>query len=250
MRNGYDETSAKKIYDLIVRFANYGFNRSHAVAYSMIGYQLAYLKANYTLEFMTALLSSAIGNEDKIVQYIRETKRKGFHVLPPSLQRSGYNFQIEGNAIRYSLLSIRNIGMATVTALLEEREKKMFEDLFEFCLRMPSKFVTERNLEAFVWSGCFDDFGVSRTNLWKSIKGALEYANLARDLGDAVPKSKYVQGEELSFIEQLNKEKEVLGFYLSSYPTAQYVKLAKELEIPSLAQAMRHKKKYKELLCI
>ncbi|MGG8394921.1 DNA polymerase III subunit alpha, partial [Bacillus cereus] len=161
LRNGYDETSAEKIYDLIVRFANYGFNRSHAVAYSMIGYQLAYLKANYTLEFMTALLSSAIGNEDKIVQYIRETKRKGFHVLPPSLQRSGYNFQIEGNAIRYSLLSIRNIGMATVTALLEEREKKMFEDLFEFCLRMPSKFVTERNLEAFVWSGCFDDFGVS-----------------------------------------------------------------------------------------
>lgn len=243
LQNGYDETSAEKIYDLIVRFANYGFNRSHAVAYSMIGYQLAYLKANYTLEFMTALLSSAIGNEDKIVQYIRETKRKGFHVLPPSLQRSGYNFQIEGNAIRYSLLSIRNIGMATVTALLEEREKKMFEDLFEFCLRMPSKFVTERNLEAFVWSGCFDDFGVSRTNLWKSLKGALEYANLARDLGDAVPKSKYVQGEELSFIEQLNKEKEVLGFYLSSYPTAQYVKLAKELEIPSLAQAMRHKKK-------
>ncbi len=153
LQNGYDETSAEKIYDLIVRFANYGFNRSHAVAYSMIGYQLAYLKANYTLEFMTALLSSAIGNEDKIVQYIRETKRKGFHVLPPSLQRSGYNFQIEGNAIRYSLLSIRNIGMATVTALLEEREKKMFEDLFEFCLRMPSKFVTERNLEAFrlVW---------------------------------------------------------------------------------------------------
>ncbi|MBJ8109852.1 DNA polymerase III subunit alpha [Bacillus cereus group sp. N6] len=243
LQNGYDETSAEKIYDLIVRFANYGFNRSHAVAYSMIGYQLAYLKANYTLEFMTALLSSAIGNEDKIVQYIRETKRKGFHVLPPSLQRSGYNFQIEGNAIRYSLLSIRNIGMATVTALLEEREKKVFEDLFEFCLRMPSKFVTERNLEAFVWSGCFDDFGVSRTNLWKSLKGALEYANLARDLGDAVPKSKYVQGEELSFIEQLNKEKEALGFYLSSYPTAQYVKLAKELEIPSLAQAMRHKKK-------
>lgn len=245
LENGYDETSSEQIYDLIVRFANYGFNRSHAVAYSMIGYQLAYLKANYTLEFMTALLSSAIGNEDKIVQYVRETKRKGFHVLPPSLQRSGYNFQIEGNAIRYSLLSIRNIGMATVTALLEEREEKMFEDLFEFCLRMPSKFVTERNLEAFVWSGCFDGFGVSRTTLWRSLKGALEYANLARDfdLGDAVPKSKYVQGEELSFIEQLNKEKEALGFYLSSYPTAQYAELGKELEIPSLAQAMRHKKK-------
>ena len=78
LQNGYDETSAEKIYDLIVRFANYGFNRSHAVAYSMIGYQLAYLKANYTLEFMTALLSSAIGNEDKIVQYIRKRSEKVF----------------------------------------------------------------------------------------------------------------------------------------------------------------------------
>ncbi|SDY57847.1 DNA polymerase III subunit alpha [Bacillus sp. 166amftsu] len=244
LRNGYDKTSAEQIYDLIVRFANYGFNRSHAVAYSMIGYQLAYLKANYPLEFMTALLSSAIGNEDKIVQYIRETKRKGFRVLSPSLHRSSYNFQIEGNAIRYSLLSIRNIGMATVNAVIEERERNPFQDLFEFCLRMPAKFVTERNLEAFVWAGCFDDFQVSRTTLFNSIKGALEYASLARELGEeSVPKSVYVQGEELSFIEQLNNEKEALGFYLSSYPTAQYAKLVKELEIPSLAQAMRQKRK-------
>ncbi|EMA6342674.1 DNA polymerase III subunit alpha [Bacillus cytotoxicus] len=244
LQNGYDQTSAEQIYDLIVRFANYGFNRSHAVAYSMIGYQLAYLKANYPLQFMTALLSSAIGNEDKIMQYIRETKRKGFRVLPPSLHRSSYHFQIEGNAIRYSLLSIRNIGMATVTALIEEREKAPFQDLFDFCLRMPVKFVTERNLEAFVWSGCFDDFQVSRTTLFNSIKGALEYASLARELGEeSVPKSVYVQGKELSFIEQLNKEKETLGFYLSSYPTAQYASLVKELEIPSLAQAMRQKGK-------
>ena len=107
----------------------------------MIGYQLAYLKANYTLEFMTALLSSAIGNEDKIVQYIRETKRKGFHVLPPSLQRSGYNFQIEGNAIRYSLLSMKYWNGYSDGIIRRTREK-MFEDLFEFCLRMPSKFVT------------------------------------------------------------------------------------------------------------
>ncbi|KEK22025.1 DNA polymerase III subunit alpha [Bacillus gaemokensis] len=242
LKNGYDETSAEQIYDLIVRFANYGFNRSHAVAYSMIGYQLAYLKANYPLEFMTALLSSAIGNEDKIVQYIRETKRKGFRVLPPSLHRSSYNFRIEGNAIRYSLLSIRNIGMATVTAVIEERERNPFQDLFDFCLRMPAKFVTERNLEAFVWAGCFDDFQVTRTTLFNSIRGALEYANLTRELGD-IPKSVYVQGEELPFIEQLNKEKEALGFYLSSYPTAQYAKFVKELEIPSLAQAMRQKGK-------
>ncbi|WP_459499143.1 DNA polymerase III subunit alpha [Bacillus sp. C1] len=249
LRNGYNKMSAEQIYDLIVRFANYGFNRSHAVAYSMIGYQLAYLKANYPLEFMTALLSSAIGNEDKIVQYIRETKRKGFRVLPPSLHRSSRHFRIEGNAIRYSLLSIRNIGMATVNAVIEERERKPFQDLFEFCLRMPAKFVTERNLEAFVWSGCFDDFQVSRTTLFNSVKGALEYASLARELGEeSVPKSVYVQGEELSFIEQLNNEKEALGFYLSSYPTAQYAKFVKELEIPSLAQAMRQKRKVQRVI--
>ncbi|MDM5190284.1 DNA polymerase III subunit alpha [Bacillus sp. DX4.1] len=244
LRNGHDETSAQQMYDLIVRFANYGFNRSHAVAYSMIGYQLAYLKANYPLQFMTALLSSAIGNEDKIVQYIRETKRKGFRVLSPSLHRSSDHFQVEGNAILYSLLAIRNIGMATVNAVIEERQKKPFQDLFEFCVRMPAKFVTERNLETLIWAGCFDDFQVSRASLFGSIKGALEYASLAREIGeDLVPKSEYAQEIDLSFIEQLDKEKEALGFYLSSYPTAQYAKLIKQLEIPTLAQAMKQQRK-------
>ena len=143
----------QKIYDLIVRFANYGFNRSHAVAYSMIGYQLAYLKANYTLEFMTALLSSAIGNEDKIVQYIRETKRKVFmfcrrlfrEVVTISNRR-------KCNTLQLTFHSKHRNGYSD--SINRRTREKMFEDLFEFCLRMPSKFVTERNLEAFVWSGC------------------------------------------------------------------------------------------------
>ncbi|MEI4799969.1 DNA polymerase III subunit alpha [Bacillus sp. NPDC077411] len=249
LQNGYDEETAQQIYDLIVRFANYGFNRSHAVAYSMIGYQLAYLKANYPLQFMTALLSSAIGNEEKIVQYVRETKRKGFRVLPPSLHKSSYEFQVEGNTIRYSLLAIRNVGMATVNALIEERNKKPFQDLFEFCLRMPAKFVTERNLETMIWAGCFDDFNVSRSALFNSIKGALEYASLAREIGEElVPKSEYAQEAELSFIQQLNKEKEALGFYLTSYPTAQYAKLGKELEIPTLAGAMKQRRKVQRVI--
>ena len=153
LQNGYDETSAEKIYDLIVRFANYGFNRSHAVAYSMIGYQLAYLKANYTLEFMTALLSSAIGNEDKIVQYINKRSEKVFMFAAVSSEKwLQFPNRRKCNTLQLTFHSKHRNGYSD--SINRRTREKMFEDLFEFCLRMPSKFVTERNLEAFVWSGC------------------------------------------------------------------------------------------------
>lgn len=253
LQNGYNEQTAQQIYDLIVRFANYGFNRSHAVAYSMIGYQLAYLKANYPLQFMAALLSSAIGNEDKVMQYVREAKRRDIIILPPSLQKSGYHFRVEGEGIRYSLLAMKNIGVATVKAIMEERKIAPFTDLFEFCVRMPSKFVTDRNLETFIHAGCFDCFGVNRASLHESIERALKYARLVRPsnaeeadmfLGeDLVPKPNYASVEEFTFMDLLNKEKDALGFYLSSYPTAQYKDLIQTLEIPTLLQAMKEKKK-------
>lgn len=253
LQNGYNEQTAQKIYDLIVRFANYGFNRSHAVAYSMIGYQLAYLKANYPLQFMAALLSSAIGNEDKIMQYVREARRRGIKILPPSLKKSGYRFQVEGEAIRYSLLAMRNIGTATVKAIMEERKEAPFTDLFEFCVRIPTKFVTDRNLETFINAGCFDCFGVNRASLYESMERALKYARLVRPSDaaqsdmfldeDLVPKPTYASIEEFALIDLLNKEKEALGFYLSSYPTAQYKDLIRTLEIPTLLQAMKEHKK-------
>ncbi|WP_369902309.1 DNA polymerase III subunit alpha [Bacillus manliponensis] len=253
LRNGYNEKTAQQIYDLIVRFANYGFNRSHAVAYSMIGYQLAYLKANYPLQFMAALLSSVIGNEEKVMQYVREAKRRGIKIFSPSLQKSGYHFRVEGDGIRYSLLAMRNIGAATVKSIMEERKVAPFTDLFQFCVRMPAKFVTDRNLETFINAGCFDCFGVNRASLHESVERALKYARLVRPSNaaeadmfldeDLVPKPQYASVEEFELTDLLNREKEALGFYLSSYPTAQYKELIETLEIPTLLQAMKTEKK-------
>lgn len=139
LQKGYNEETANKVYDLIVRFADYGFNRSHAVAYSMISYELAYLKATYPKIFMATLLSSVMGNEQKLSQYITETKRKGISVLPPSINKSGISFTVEKEGIRFSLLTIKGIGVQVIKGLMEERERKAFVDLFDFCKRVGTK---------------------------------------------------------------------------------------------------------------
>ncbi|MFD3445329.1 DNA polymerase III subunit alpha [Microbacteriaceae bacterium 4G12] len=259
LQNGYEQQIAEAVYDLIVRFANYGFNRSHAVAYSMIAYQLAYLKANYPLEFMSALLSSVVGNEEKIVQYIREAKRRGLMILPPSIQVSGYRFHVDGHAIRYSLLAIRSVGMATVKEIIQERNKRPFTDLFDFCVRLPK--ISRKTLETLISAGCFDDFKKGRASLLASVNRAVEYAALVRpddesqmDMfldEDLVPKPSYEQVEEMPLLEKLNREKDALGFYLSSYPTYAYEKLTKELHIPTLVEAMASKKTtVRSIVCI
>ncbi len=252
LQNGYEQQAAHEVYDLIVRFANYGFNRSHAVAYSMIAYQLAYLKANYPIEFTAALLSSVIGNEDKIVSYIQEAHRKGISILPPSITKSGYRFMAEGEKIRYSLLAIRSIGTATVKDIINERNNKQFTDLFDFCVRIPSKSLTRRTLEALICAGCFDEFGQDRASLLASIDAAFEYAELVRPdedgqmdmfLDDIIPKPDYVEMAPLGLLEKLNLEKEALGLYLSGYPTSPYRPLAKETGIPTLSEAAEKKQK-------
>ncbi|UOY94286.1 DNA polymerase III subunit alpha [Ectobacillus sp. JY-23] len=249
LQNGYEEQAANEIYDLIVRFADYGFNRSHAAAYSMISYQLAYLKANYPLAFMAALLSSAIGNEEKLAQYVNEAKRKGIPILPPSIQSSGYRFEPEQGSIRYSLLAIRNIGGATVKEIIEERQKGRYRDLFDFCVRLPSRVVARRNLETFIYAGCFDEFA-SRSTLLASLDTALEYRELVRPAEESVfldeeliPKPIYKEAIEPNFMEMLQREKEVIGFYISASPITPYKKLIEDLRLPSLQKASEETKK-------
>lgn len=246
---GYDEGTAQAVYDLIVRFANYGFNRSHAVAYSMIAYQLAYLKANYSLAFTAALLTSALGNEERLMQYVREAKRKNIQIFPPSIQTSDYRFYPEEGGVRYSLLGIRGIGSATVRDILQERRKGAFTDLFQFCVRLPSRTANRKHLELLIGAGCLDCFGVERASLLASIDAALEYAALVRpdDANRAemfldeelVPKPAYTEAASMSFAERLRLEKETLGLYVSGYPTQEYEPLIQELQIPTLSEAIQ-----------
>ncbi|HHW37175.1 MAG TPA: DNA polymerase III subunit alpha [Bacillales bacterium] len=230
LQKGYDEGTAEQVYDLIVRFANYGFNRSHAVAYSVIAYWLAYLKANFPLYFTAALLSSVAQNENKIAQYIGEAKQKQIIILPPSINRSSYNFQVEDGKIRFSLVPIKNVGITALKELLYHREKKgVYKDLFDFCARVSLRIINRRVVESLILSGSFDEFGKDRAILLASLDAAIDYAELVNedDSGfflsdDIVPKPQYVKIEPLSTQDKLQLEKEVLGFYLSNHPIEPY----------------------------
>lgn len=234
VRNGYTIDVANIIYDLIVKFANYGFNRSHAVAYSFISYQLAYLKAHYPLYFMTALLTSAIGNDTRITQYIREVKQMNYKVLPPSINQSGYYFKVENGSIRYSLAAIKGIGAVAIKEILQKRKIKQFEDLFDFCMRVSTKIINRKSLEMLVHSGCFDEFGKGRATYLASLDVAIEHSQLVNpeesnqidffSEAEFFLKPKYVEIEDLPIEEKLNLEKEVLGIYLSDHPVSIYEK--------------------------
>jgi DNA polymerase-3 subunit alpha len=244
LRVGYPAEVANEIYDLIVRFANYGFNRSHAVAYSMIAYQLAYLKANFPLFFIAALLTSVIGNDDKIGQYVREAKLKKIKVLPPSINKSSFGFLVHENSIRYSLAAIKNIGIQTVKKILSERKGRPFEDLFDFCARiLPSR----KTVESLVFSGCFDEFGQERSTLLASIDVALDYAELIKpESGDQLDfsfeeelllKPQYIQMTPFRDEEKLQFEMEAIGFYLSNHPVSAYQRYWQEHEPVSIQTA-------------
>ncbi|PLR79511.1 DNA polymerase III subunit alpha [Bacillus canaveralius] len=244
LKQGYNEQTANELYDLIVRFANYGFNRSHAVAYSFIAYQLAYLKAHYPLFFMAALLTSAAGNESKLIQYIRELKQMDISILPPSINKSGYSFLVEKDSIRYSLAAIKGVGATALKEIFPARKQRRFEDIFDFCLRVSSKAVNRKTLEAFVHSGCFDEFGHDRAVLLASIDVALDHAQLVKPEGvahgdlfaddDFFPKPKHVEMDPIGIEEKLSSEKDVLGLYLSDHPLSVFELQLKEASIPQL----------------
>ncbi|UII55162.1 DNA polymerase III subunit alpha [Cytobacillus spongiae] len=232
VQKGYSEETANSIYDLIVRFANYGFNRSHAVAYSFIAYQLAYLKAHYPQHFMAALLTSAIGNEGKLSQYIRELKQMDFPILPPSINYSGYTFMVDKQGIRYSLSAIKGIGMTVLKEIFQARKNKKFADLFDFCIRVSKKAINRKTMEILVHSGSFDEFGEDRAVLLASLDVALDHAQLVKpddsDQGDLFSeedfmlKPKYVNVDPIQIEDKLQLEKEALGLYLSDHPVSVY----------------------------
>ncbi|OLP65973.1 DNA polymerase III subunit alpha [Bacillus pumilus] len=229
LKKEYPVNIANDVYDLIVKFANYGFNRSHAVAYSMIGFQLAYLKAHYPLYFMCGLLTSVIGNEDKVAQYFYEAKEKGISVLKPSINKSEFPFTVEKGEIRYSLRAIKNVGVSAVKDIYRARQEKPFEDLFDFCARVSPKSVNRKTIEALIFSGAMDELYPNRASLLASIDIALDHVSFLTpddqlDFGDSTfsIKPKYAEIDELPLVDLLQFEKEALGLYLSNHPVQAY----------------------------
>lgn len=229
LRMGLTEKKAEEIFDLMEKFAEYGFNKGHATAYAVITYQTAYLKANYPLEFMAALLSTVISSSDKISYYIQDAKLNGIQVLPPDIQYSQVGFSIEEQAIRFGLGAIRNVGVNVVEKILEARHDGPFKSLDDFCIRVDQKVLNRRVLESLIRAGAMSSF-CSRVQALAIMDQVLDIAGQRQkdrlsgqfslfdldedlDVGISLPEL-----PDFSEREILDMEKEYLGFYLSGHP--------------------------------
>lgn len=224
-RQGYPAQAANDVYELIVRFADYGFAKSHAVAYSIISYQMAYLKANFPVNFYAALLTNATGNSDKLAQIVAEAKARGIQVLPPSINKSVRHFKVENGAIRFSLSAIKNVPQPFLQKLLEVRKMKQepFTSIFDVAESLSAKVFSKKVFEPLIKAGALDEFGRDRATLLATLDAAAKQAELVRPTEqDEVLFSfgtpKHIEAATFTEKEMLAYEKEVLGFYLSDHP--------------------------------
>lgn len=237
IEQGYDGATGERIYDLIVRFADYGFNRSHSAAYGVLAYQSAYLKANYPMEFMAALLQTVVGNHAKLAEYIEEAKRMGINVSPPDVQKSGLTFAVENNSIRFGLLAVKNVGTQAIKNMIEAREKGPFHDLLDLCRRVDLHMCNRRVLSSLIECGAMDSFPGHRALNLAILDEVMETAILEKQLAGKSQLSlvfsekksedinRFLSKSHISpFTEQekLEKERELLGLYLSGHPLDAY----------------------------
>ncbi|MEN2765577.1 DNA polymerase III subunit alpha [Ornithinibacillus xuwenensis] len=230
IKNGYDKNIGEEIFAWIVKFSNYGFPKSHAVAYSKISYQLAYLKAHYPKHFYAELLTSIGNQHEKIHMYIKEMKELKIPIGQPSINKSFGKFSVEKNYIRMGLLAIKGIGNQSVQEIIQARKHGKFKNLFDFCLRVSPKLVNRATIESLILAGAFDETYTNRASLLASIDQAVEQGELFREFSDQPNlfqdeldlDPSYVEIEDFSQIKKLSDEKEFLGVYVSSHPLIQY----------------------------
>jgi len=246
VKNKVDKRIAEKIFSLIEHFAGYGFNKSHSAAYAMISYRTAYLKANYPVEFMTALLTSEKDNTDKIVEYIDEAERMGIKILPPDIKESYANFtMINKNEIRFGLGAVKNVGRGAIESIIEARKKYgRFSSLYEFCEKTDSRLVNKKVLESLIKCGAFDSVGLRRSQLMAMLTEAMDAASSANKESAAGQMTLFTETnsprqvpdmKEWPESQLLNFEKEMIGFYITGHPLAKYEKILKEYSTTSSA---------------
>jgi DNA polymerase-3 subunit alpha len=236
---GVPEKKAERIFGFMEQFAGYGFNKSHSAAYAIIAYQTAYLKANYSVEFMAALLTSEMADTDKIVKYIEECRAMGIEVLPPDVNESSNDFVVVGDKIRFGLVAVKNVGEAAIHSILNaRRDQGRFRDLFDFCERADLRLVNKRVIESLIKCGAFDSLGARRAQLMAVVDKAMEAASAAQrdrahgqvSLLDVLSSTGAVRREapalpdvpEWDRPQLLAGEKETLGFYITGHPLAEH----------------------------
>ncbi|NMS91131.1 DNA polymerase III subunit alpha [Clostridioides difficile] len=247
IRNGVEEEIANKIFDDMIDFARYAFNKSHAAAYGVLAYETAYLKTYYPVEFMAALITSVMGNTDKVVEYIRECKALEIDVLPPDINKSFSKFSVEGNNIRFGLAAVKNVGVNIINNIIDERESNgLFIDLVDLVKRLDQKDTNKRVIESLIKCGAFDNISENRASLMAGYESLLESVSMDRKknvqgqislfdaFGDSEEDNDFQQiyslpkRQEYEEREKLNLEKEVLGMYVSGHPLSQFEKELQE----------------------
>ena len=223
-KRGYVKKIAKEIYDLILKFANYGFNKSHSVSYALIGYQMAYLKCYYPVYYLANLLNMNVDSSGKTKEYIALAKRRGITILPPMINESGFEYKILGNSLLMPFTVIKNLGMESVKNILEEREKGAFIDYLDFVSRTYGKSVNKKTIESLILAGALDSFNENHNTLRENLDVALNYAMLRGDLDSSlVMKPALVKRPELTNEEKRKEEYESFGFYISNHPASKYI---------------------------
>ena len=241
MHSGIEEREADDLFDLIDYFSGYGFNKSHSAAYALVSYQTAYLKANYPVEFMCALLTCERDNTDKVVEYVKECERMNIAVLPPNVNESLLEFSVvDDRRIRFGLLAVKNIGQTGIESIVEQREQGgPFQSIFDLCKRVDLRLVNRKVLESLIKCGALDCFGARRSQLMAvcdqalSIGGSVQKEKASGqmsffDMGTEEDKGFGKEVQDLPDIpdwsqnQTLAYEKEVLGFYISGHPLEQY----------------------------
>ncbi|WP_444684009.1 DNA polymerase III subunit alpha [Alkalicoccus luteus] len=246
-RKGYEEAEAEAVYDLIVRFADYGFNRSHAVAYSFIAYQLAYMKARAPEAFYTALMESVTHDKEKLAFLIHEAKRAGIRILPPSVQDGGAAFRMENGAVRLGLHVLRHVNARAAASVEEARGSGPFQSLFDLCARIPAVHRQRRFFEALIGGGALEAFGENKAVLLATLDDALDYAaqeDKTAERGEALfadeeVETTYREAKPMPRMQELQLEKEMVGCYISGHPLEEAAELLEKYGRTVCAEAIQ-----------
>jgi len=249
LKNKIDNVLANRVWLLLERFANYGFNKSHAAAYALVSYQTCWLKANYPVEFMAAVMNNDINFTDKLSFYKQEVNELGILLTPPSINKSVEVFSVDSDKIIYALGALKNVGIESMRNIISVRNTGGdFKDIFDFANRVELRKIGKRSLEMLIYAGVFDDISNNRNQLFQSIEILVEYSNICFSekytgqnnlFGEtnnllSYPDLKLI--EDWNSSEKLKKEYEAIGFYLSAHPLDDYSKLFKSQKIEKFSE--------------
>jgi DNA polymerase-3 subunit alpha len=250
VERGVERHQADAIFDLLERFAEYGFNKSHAAAYALVAYQTAYMKANFPVEFLAATMTLDMGNTDKLAEFRAEAERLGIKVDPPSINRSDVAFEVDGNTIIYALAALKGVGKQAVESIITARATRKFADLADFSARVNPRAINKRVLESLACAGAFDAFETNRARVMAAIDTVLGRAQHAHETAEVGQSELFGGGGQREPIvlpqfeawlpaERLRREYEAVGFFLSGHPLDDYAAVLKKLRVQSWAEFAR-----------